>query len=72
MKDNQEKPLTPGDLWQALGDLDELETTAVLTSLFALFETRLTNNPGDQAALEFFHQLALVIERTGSCNLNRR
>lgn len=72
MKDNQEHPLTPSDLWQALGDLDELETTSVLTSLFVHFETHLANDPGDQAALEFFHQLALVIERTGSCNLNRR
>ncbi|SHO42935.1 hypothetical protein [Desulfopila aestuarii] len=65
-------PPSPGDLWEKLGDLEELESISVLTGLFSTYETRLQNNPDDVAANDFFHHLALVLERAVSCNLNRR
>lgn len=66
------KTAHPGDLWEKLGSLEELESFSVLTNLFILYETRLQKNPEDSAALDFFHHLALVLERATSCNLNRR
>ena len=63
---------TPNDIWGDLGALPEQEHVHVLTKLFTLYENRLLGNAADQAALDFFKNLALAIDQTAGCNLNRR
>lgn len=63
---------SPGELWEKLGGLDELDAMQVLTSLFTTYETLLENDPHDEAVRRFFHHLAQTLERVAACNLNRR
>jgi hypothetical protein len=60
------------EVWDALGSLPEEEATHVLTRLFALYEARLQQNPGDPEALHFFASLSRAITETCQCNSNRR
>lgn len=63
---------TGNELWTEIGSLGEEELLHVITQLFALYETRLEQNPGDPAALQFFTSLDLVIGQVRLCNSNRR
>ena len=63
---------TPNDIWGELGELPEEEVMHVITKLFALYEDRINQNPGDPEALIFFRNLDNSISLTSQCNLNRR
>ena len=60
------------ELWDALGSLPEEEMAHVVTRLFALYEARLRQNPGDAEALHFFSNLNRAVTETSQCNSNRR
>lgn len=64
--------MNTAEIWAALGALPEEEMTHVVTRLFALYESRLRQNPDNPEALRFFHDLALAITETCQCNSNRR
>ena len=61
-----------GDLWEALGALEEEEASHVLTRLFTMYEERLTADPDDEATRLFFRNLGTAIDQVSQCNLNRR
>ena len=61
-----------GDLWEALGAIEEEETGHVLSRLFVMYEQLLTKNAKDQEALNFFRNLDTALTLTAECNLNRR
>ncbi len=63
---------SPGDLWEALGDIEGEETAHVLSRLFVSYEQLLQQNPEDKEALNFFRHLDNALNRTIECNLNRR
>jgi len=63
---------SPNDLWEVIGSLAEDETTHVVTRLFAMYEERLTKDPGDEHALLFFRNLDTAVSQSTICNLNRR
>lgn len=60
------------ELWEAIGSLAEDETTHVITTLFSMYENRLTKEPGDENGLLFFRNLDMAIRQSTICNLNRR
>ncbi|WP_136809162.1 hypothetical protein [Desulfosediminicola flagellatus] len=62
----------PGDLWDKVGSLEDIETMQVLTRLFDVYELQLQNNPQDGAAQQFFKYLEQAIAQASECNLNRR
>lgn len=64
--------MNTSELWDALGSLPENEMPHVVTRLFALYETRLQQNPEDQEALHFFKNLNRALTETCQCNSNRR
>ena len=64
--------MNTSELWDALGSLPEEEMVHVVTRIFALYETRLQQNPEDTEALHFFRNLNLAITETCQCNSNRR
>lgn len=64
--------MNTGRVWDALGELPDEELSHLLTRLFALYEARLAQNPGDPEALRFFANLELAITQTRQCNGNRR
>lgn len=63
---------TIGDLWEALGSLDEMESAQLLTRLFTIYEEQLAKNPEDDEAKRFFDNLRRSYELVSECNLNRR
>jgi hypothetical protein len=63
---------TVDELWTDIGSLSGDETLHVLTRLFALYEKRLQQEPGDPVALEFFRHLDLAVDQVSQCNSNRR
>jgi hypothetical protein len=63
---------SPGDLWEDIGSLDELEVMPVLTRLYSVYESQLENDPGNTQALEFFKHLETALAQAIECNLNRR
>ena len=60
------------DLWNEIGELSEEEIFQLMTRLYDIFDKKLAKDQDDPAAGEFFKQLALALELTGQCNLNRR
>ena len=60
------------DIWAELGSLSEEDASHVLNKLFMTFETFLERDPDHVAAKLFMDQLALAIQQTQECNLNRR
>lgn len=60
------------DLWEKIGELSEEESSHVLTRLFSSFEERLTADPEDSSALQFFLSLENAVNFCRDCNLNRR
>lgn len=62
----------PGDLWDAIGALDELEAMQVLTKLFATYEELLQRDPDNPEIKNFFQHLKLALDQAKECNLNRR
>jgi len=69
MKENE---MQVGNLWDALGSLEDDQATQVLVHLFTRFEQRRQQNPDDPVAEAFFRMLAVTVESVQSCNLNRR
>ena len=63
---------TAGEVWQALGELNEEEALHTLTRLFSHYETRLQRDPEDEAATLFLTNLFSAIKQSRECNLNRR
>jgi len=63
---------TPGELWEALGDIDGEETGHVLSRLFVFYEQLLQQDSRDKEALNFFRHLDNALSQTTQCNLNRR
>jgi len=63
---------SPNDLWEAIGEISEEETHHLLTKLFDMYEKRLSVDPGDREALNFFKYLDTALSQTRDCNLNRR
>ena len=61
-----------GELWEAIGDLDEEETGHVLVRLFITYETLLARDESNREALNFFKNLDTALSVTRECNLNRR
>ncbi len=61
-----------GELWEALGAVEEEETGHVLTRMFAMYEQLLASNPEDKEARKFFKKLDTALTMTAACNLNRR
>lgn len=61
-----------GDLWEAIGSLDEAEALHALTRLYGRYEERLEKNPDDAVAADFMKELGLVLTLVNDCNLNRR
>ena len=59
-------------IWADMGALSEDEIFHVLTKLFAQYEARLRQDPGDAGALLFFHNLDLAIGQASQCNSTRR
>lgn len=60
------------DLWDDLGSLEDDQAYQVLTQLFARYEQRREQNPGDPDADSFFQHLSVIIKQVQSCNVNRR
>lgn len=69
---NDMRMLEPGDLWEKMGSLDELELMQVLTNLFTAYESRLQQEPENAEAQRFFTTLSQALIRVSECNLNRR
>ena len=63
---------SPNDIWADLGELPDEEVIHMMTKLFAVYEKKLKNKPGDQEALNFFKNLDNSISQTIQCILNRR
>jgi len=63
---------SPNDIWADLGELPDEEVIHMMTKLFAIYDEKLKNKPGDQEALNFFRNLDNSISQTSQCNLNRR
>lgn len=61
-----------GDLWEALGSLEEEESQNLLTRLFAFYEDQLERDIDVDEALKFFRNLDTVLTQVTECNLNRR
>lgn len=61
-----------GDLWDALGSLDDDQATQVLAHLFSRFEQRRQHCPDDPAAEAFFRNLEAIVAQVLSCNVGRR
>lgn len=61
-----------GDLWEALGSLEEEESQHLLTRLFAFYEDQLERDIDVDEALKFFRNLDTVLTQVTECNLNRR
>ena len=61
-----------GELWEALGEVEEEETGHVLTRLFVSYESMLTNDKESEEAQRFFKRLDNALAQTEECNLNRR
>ena len=61
-----------GNLWDALGSLEDDQATQVLVHLFTRFEQRRQQSPDDPVAEAFIRVLAVTVESVQSCNLNRR
>lgn len=61
-----------GDLWEALGSLEEEESQLLLTRLFAFYEDQLERDVDADEALKFFRNLDMVLTQVTECNLNRR
>jgi len=64
--------LSPNDLWEKIGSINEEELPHVLTRLFTSYEGMLQNDPKSSEAMSFFQKLANAIALTSECNLNRR
>lgn len=62
----------PGDLWEEIGSLDEMEAMQVLTKLFVFYEAQLDRDPQSTETKRFFNNLALAVSQVSECNLNRR
>ncbi len=60
------------DLWEKMGELEELDAANVFAQLFTTYEIKLQKDPGDRNALQFFQALDHVIDQVDKCNLNRR
>ena len=60
------------DIWADLGELPDEEVIHMMTKLFAIYDEKLKNKPGDEEALNFFTNLDNSISQTSQCNLNRR
>jgi hypothetical protein len=60
------------DLWEAIGSLDELESSQLLVQLFSRYEELLEKDPEDKAAQLFFENLGQALPLVTECNLNRR
>ncbi len=60
------------DLWEKMGELEEMDSANVLAQLFTTYEIKLQNDPGDRNALQFFQALDRIIDQVDECNLNRR
>ena len=63
---------SPPEIWADLGELPDEEIIHMMTKLFAIYDEKLQNEPGDKEALNFFRNLDNSISQTGQCNLNRR
>lgn len=63
---------TATDLWEEIGSLTEEDTLQLVTTLVAVYDQRLTGNPDDLAARDFFKTISAVLKQTNECNLNRR
>ena len=61
-----------GELWEAIGEIDEEEVGHVLVRLFSIYETLLTRDENSKEALTFFKHLETALSLTQECNLNRR
>lgn len=66
------KEITPGDVWEKMGALEEMEVMPVLTNIFVNYEQQLQNDPGSIEAKRFFRVLNQAIDLASECNLNRR
>ncbi len=61
-----------GSMWEAIGELEELEVMMVLTRLFSTYEEKLEKNPDDKEAQQFMMNLRTALSQVSECNLNRR
>jgi hypothetical protein len=61
-----------GDLWEAIGSLDELESAQILVQLFNRYEELLKKDPDNREAQRFFENLGQTLSLVTDCNLNRR
>ncbi len=61
-----------GELWEAIGEIDEEEVGHVLVRLFTTYEALLTRDKNNREALTFFRNLETALSVTQECNLNRR
>lgn len=59
-------------IWEMLGDVEPEEFQHLLNNLFAVYEEKLESDPENGEALAFFHYLEGAINKTTSCNANRR
>lgn len=59
-------------MWEAIGELEELEVMMVLTRLFSTYEEKLEKNPDDKEAQQFMMNLRTALSQVSECNLNRR
>lgn len=63
---------SPTELWEEIGSLTEEDTLQLVSILLATYDQRLSTNPADAAAVDFFKTLNNVLKQTNACNLNRR
>lgn len=68
----KKEEIFPGDLWDRVGALEDIETMQVLTKLYDVYELQLQNNHEDVAAKQFFKYLDQAMSQASECNLNRR
>lgn len=59
-------------IWETLGELDPEDFQHLIHNLFVIYEEMLQNDPENQEALKFFDRLQAAIDKTDSCNANRR
>ncbi|WP_457578036.1 hypothetical protein [Desulfomarina sp.] len=61
-----------GELWEAIGEINEEELGHVLVRLFTIYEALLARDENSEEALNFFKNLDTALSVTQGCNLNRR
>lgn len=64
--------MSVGDLWEAIGSLDEMESAQLIARLFTRYEEQLEKDPENREARQFFQNLGTELSLVTECNLNRR